>query len=1064
MRKILLMCIVAFLWSGLTFAQDRTITGKVVDESGSPLPGVNISVKGTTRGTSTDASGNFSLNILSGDELLVFSFVGYSSFEQTIGNQSNINVHLTPDTQSLNEVIVTALGINKEKRSIGYAETTIKSEELGNNVNPINALQGKIAGVNITAGSNGPGSSTRIVLRGSNSLAGNNQPVFVIDGVLSSNANNQNSDYLNNQVDYGNRGNDINPNDIESISVLKGPAAAALYGSVASNGAILITTKKGKKNGKVNINFNTGVQFSNILKLPTFQNEYGQGDRDLLKDDRRENFNWGLPFDGKERPFGQVVEGKQQLKKYEALPNNVKDFFKIGKTLTNSLSISGGNEKSTYYLSLNSQNNSGVVPTTEYDKYNMRFNGSSEFSSKFSSSISIGYTNINSSLPLGGQSSNSIYSTIIQQPRDISIVGSKDLSNHFNGTFTDENGGDRYGYYGAYVKNPYFLIDNYKSTNKVDRITGNISFVYKPIEGLTITERLGADISNDRRYQKFAKYNYKPFEESFYNNGTPLQNSWIDFGKYSEVLLNYSQLNNDLMITYNREIFKDFNIKLLLGNNVRKITQNSIFAATNVSKGLVVKDFYNLTNSNGPVDASNTLSQNTLVGFYGSADLSYKNLLYLGFTARNDNSSTLPVNNRSYFYPSINASFIFTELLGENISNIISFGKIRGSSAKVGADAGPYQLYTTYSSQDLGGNFGQTKFPLNTIPGFTRNDRIGNDKLTPEFTTSSEVGTELGFFKNRLNFDLTYFKTKSTNQIVNAPIPASSGYLSKLINTGEINNEGLEISLRGTPIQTNSGFKLNLYGTFTKVKNTVVSIKEGLEQIILGGFSSMNVVAAVGKPYGSFYGLDFQRDPSGKVVVDNATGQPIPGPNRYFGSYLPNYQASLGASFAFKGISLNVLFDTKQGGQFYSGTKAGMDFVGTSLETTQNNRKDYVFPNSVIQNKDGSYTDNTSLTFHPYTYYTTSVLQPSQHLIDASYIKFREAALNYSIPNRFLLKTPFTSISASVFGNNLFIWTPKQNQYSDPEINSQGASNAQGFEFYANPSLRNYGFRLNLSF
>ena len=1066
MRKILLMCIAALFWTGIAFAQDRTITGKVIDETGSPLPGVNVSVKGTTRGVATDVSGNFSLNISNDDKLLLFSFVGYRSIEQSIGNQSVINVSLSSENQSLNEVIITAQGISKDKKSLGYAATSINSDEIGQNTNPINAIQGKIAGANITAGSNSPGSSSRIVLRGPTSFAGNNQPVFVIDGVISSNANTQNTDYLNNQVDYGNRGNDINPNDIESISVLKGPAAAALYGSIASNGAILITTKKGKKNGKMNINFSTGIQFSNILKLPTFQNEYGQGDVDKLKDDRRENFSWGLPFDGKERPYGQIVNGKQQLKKYEALPNNVKDFFQIGKTLTNSLSLSGGNEKSTYYLSLNSQNNTGVIPTSEYNKYNLRFNGSSEFSKNFSSSVSIGYTNINSKLPLGGQT-NSIYNSIIQQPRDIPIVDQKDLNNPFNGTFTGADGTDYYGYYGAYSKNPYFLLENYKNTNKVDRITGNFSLIFKPFEGLSVTERVGADIYSDRRYQKFAKYNYLPFEP-FYTDANKT-NSWIDPGKYSENLINYSQFNHDLIFTYNKDLSNNFSLKLLAGNNIRKTVQNRSLVSTNATNGLVLKDYYNLSNSNGPLDApisnnENSIFENSLVGFYGEANISYKSMLFLGVTGRNDISSTLPKNNNSYFYPSVNGSFVFTELLGNGtVSDIISFGKIRSSWAKVGADASAYLLNTTYSSQDITGNFGNTRFPLNSIPAFTRNDRIGSSNLQPEFTKSFEIGTELGFFKNLLSVDVTYFKTSSTNQIVNAPIAASTGYTSITINAGEMKNEGIEIAVRATPIKTESGFKWDVFGTFTKVKNSVVSINQGLEQLNLGGLSSMAIVAAVGKPYGTFYGVDYQRDPNGNTVIDNQTGLPVTGPNRYFGSYLPNYQASLGSTFTFKNFSLNVLFDTKQGGQFYSGTKNTMDFVGTSTETTQNGRKDYIFPNSVIQNADGTFTNNTNITFHPYTYYTNTI-QASQHLIDASYIKFREASLSYAIPSNFLKKTPFTAISASIFGNNLFIWTPKQNEYSDPEINSQGASNAQGFEFNANPSLRNYGFRVNMNF
>ncbi len=1056
MKKILLLCSSILFTIGQLLAQDQLITGKVTDATeGSSIPGVSVTVKGTTRGSITDAQGAYSISVPTGGQTLVFSFVGYRTTEIQVAGQSTINVSLQSDTRQLNEVVVTAQGISRDKKSLGYATASISSEELGQNTNPINALQGKVAGLNITAGSNGPGSSSRIVLRGPTSFTGTNQPIFVIDGIPMSNDNNRNDDALNNQVDYGNRGNDINPDDIESISVLKGPAAAALYGSIASNGAIMITTKKGKKNGSTAVNFSTGMQFSSILKLPDFQNEYGQGDVDFLKDDRRENFSWGLPFDGKERPWGQVINGKQKLKIYEALPNNVKDFFNIGKTLTNSLSISGGTEKTNYYVSLNTLNNKGVVPTTTYNKYGIRFSGSSEFSSKFSSNISVGYTRIDSKLPLGGQG-NSVYSSVIQQPRDISIVDLKDLSDPFNGTFVGSDGVEYYGYYGGYTKNPYFLLENFKNTNKVDRVTGNIALNYKPIVGLTITERIGADIYSDRRFQKFAKYSYKPVDPSYAGNDQNYN------GKYGEDVINYSQINHDLMVSYEKTIAETFGLKFLVGNNIRKTVFSQLRAATNTSGGLIVKDYYNLENSNGPVVSSNTLEERALVGFYGEANLSYKNFAFIGVTARNDISSTLPLANRSYFYPSVNGSFVFSEFLGK-ASKILSFGKLRANWASVGADAPPYRLNTTYSLQSLSGSFGETVFPLNDIPAFTRNNRIGNNKLKPEFTKSFEVGTELGFLQNKINLDVTYFITRSTNQIISVPQAPSSGYTQYTFNAGDMKNTGLEVTLRATPIQSASGFKLDVFGTFTKVKNEVLSINDGVNQVLLGGFSGMSIVAAVGRPYGTFYTEDYKRDPAtGNVVVDNETGLPLVGENAYFGSYLPDYQASFGTTLSYKGLTLNMLFDTKQGGYFYSATKDGMDFVGTAKETTQNGRQPSIYPNSVIE-VDGKYVPNTSVTFNPYTYYTNNI-NASQHLIDASYVKFREASLTYVLPAVWVKKTPFNALSVSVYGNNLFIWTPEENQYNDPEINSEGSSNTQGFEYYANPSLRNYGFRLNVSF
>ncbi len=1076
MKKQVLLVLLSFLVAlQSTWAQNQTITGRVTSAAeGTALPGVNVLIKGTNTGTTTGADGSYSITA-SPEATLVFTFIGFNSQEILVGNRSTINVALAENVSQLGEVVVTAVGITREKKSLGYATTQLSNDDLlqGQNTNPINALQGKVAGLNINAGGNGPGSSSRIVLRGPTSFTGNNQPLFVIDGMIVSNSNFRSTnsagteETLDNQVDYGNRGNDLNPQDIESVSVLRGPAAAALYGSAASNGAIIITTKRGQS-GTMAITLNSNVQFSDILKLPDFQNQFGQGDVDNVKDDRRENFSWGLPFDGQERPYGQVINNQQKLKRYEALPNNVRDFFNLGKTYNNTLSIGGGNDKNTYYLSLGSQNSSGVVPTTEYNKYSIRLNASSEFSEKFSSSVSFNYINVNSTPANGGQG-DAFYQQIIGTPRDISIVDLKDLSDPFNSVFTGPDGTQYYGYYGAYTKNPYFLLENNRNNNKVDRVTGNFALTYKPIEGLDITERIGGDVFSDRRYQRFAKYEYVPIDPLY------VDNDWVAVGRYSEDIINYSFINHDLIATYTRNLTPDVNLRVLAGNNIRKTVSNRTFAQTNPSTGLVVAGLYTLSNSDGPIDAASTIQENFLMGFYGEVGVSYKDLLFLNVTGRNDWSSTLPRANRSFFYPSVSGSFVFSQLLGEGIQNVLSFGKLRSSWARVGNDAPPYRLTSVYvsrSSQDITGDFGSTRFPLNNVPAFTQGDRIGNNALTPEFTTSFEIGTELGFLNNRLNLDATYFNTRSTDQIVNVPVSPSSGFQTRTMNAGEMKNEGIELAVRATPLQTPSGFKLDVYGTFTKVKNSVVSISEGVEQISVNpggaGLANMYVVATVGKPYGTFYGAGALRDPAtGRVVIDPLTGLPITDPtNRYFGSYLPDYQASLGATLSYKGFTLNALFDTKQGGYFYSNTREDQAFVGTSPETVQNNRQDYVFPNSVYQAPDGSYVPNTEITFHPYTYYTNIIGQnkiPEFNLVSASYVKFREASLNYTFPSRLFEKTPLSGVTVGVFGNNLFIWTPKENTYADPEINSQGASNVQGFEFSATPSLRNYGFNVRLT-
>ncbi|MBO9730715.1 MAG: SusC/RagA family TonB-linked outer membrane protein [Chitinophaga sp.] len=1047
----------------LTFAQQK-ITGKVTaQEDGSALPGVSVRIKNTNTGTATDPKGNYSITASQG-EVIVFSFIGYNDQEITVTGATKYNVSLQSVRTALTEIVVTGQGVKREKRSLGYAVATINKEDIGDNTSPINALTGKVAGLNITSGY-APGASSRITLRGPTSFSGNNQPVFVVDGIPVSNDNIRNADFLNDQVDYGNRGNDINPNDIESITVLKGPAAAALYGSIASNGAILITTKKGKKNSPAQINFSSSYQLSEILKYPTFQNQFGEGNLDGIPDDRRENFSWGEPFDGKERPWGQVINGKQQLKKYEAIPDNVKHFFDKGQTFNNNLTVSGGNEKSTYFLSVGALNNKGIIPTTNYNKYSVRVSGSSEFSEKFSSQASVGYTNISSQLPLGGQT-NSTYASIFQQPRDAPIVDFKDLSNPYNGTFTGADGTAYYGYYGAYTKNPYFLIQNYKNNNTVERVQGTVSLSYKPIAGLDITERIGADIYSDRRYEKGAKYFYQPFDP-FY--GT---NNWSDNGKYSQDVNNYSQINHDLIITYTRALTKDLNMKVLGGNNVRMVTSNNLFAATNTNGGLIVPDFYNLDNSKGPINSTNTLTQRRLYGFYGEADFDYKNMLFLGGTIRNDISSTLPTNNNSYVYPSVNAAFVFSELYKDNaFSDILSFGKVRVSYAKVGADAPAYRLQTTYTKTDISADFGEILFPItsngNIVPGFSRRTLIGNPDLKPEFTSSFEVGTELSFLKNMINLDVTYYNTKSTNQIVDVPIPNSSGFSFKTMNVGQMTNKGLEIGLKATPVNTSYGLRVDLFGTYSHLDNNVDYINGDLQQVAISagisGTTAMSQVAAKGKKYGTFYGTGLKVDDNGHVVIDKATGLPIANATRYFGSYLPDYMASFGGSISYKGFMLKFLFDTKQGGVFYSNTKSLIDFGGYALETAANNRQDYVFPNSVYDDGTGKMVPNTSIKFHPYNYWT-NVKPAGEDIIDASYIKLREASIGYTFSQSMLKRTPFTKLGIVLYGNNLFLWVPGSNKFADPEINGQGASNVQGYEFLSNPSLRNMGIKVDVSF
>lgn len=1066
MRKVITLfaLILAFV-SLQVHAQDRTITGKVISSQDNlGIPGVSVVEVGNSKnGTVTDIDGKYSVKVSATATQIQFSSMGMKTMVVKLGASNSVDLTMEPDAKKLNEVVVTANAITREKRSLGYATQQVSSVELreGQNTNVIGALQGKIAGVNVSSNSGAVGSSNRIVIRGGTSLTGNNQALLVVDGIPIDNANNRTGDDLNNQVDYGNRGNDINPEDIESISVLKGPAAAALYGSRASNGAIMITTKKGKKatagtgKSKTDVTFNSNLTFSSVLKLPEFQNQFGQGDVDNVYNDRRENFSWGEAFNGELRPWGQEINGTQRVKPYSAIENNIKDFFQTGITANNSVAFSGGSEKSTYYMSIGATNNKGVVPTSSYDKYNVRFNGSSELSNHLTSSINVNYTNISSVLPTGGQKEASIYDQLLQTPRDIPITESEDLTNIFNG-YDDIT--HTYGFYGAYTTNPYFVLNNFKNTNDVDRILGNFAVTYSKWSWLSITNRFGGDIYSDRRYQKWKKYEYAPIDGFYAGNDQVFQ------GKYSEDLFNLTSYVNDLMLNFNHKFSEKIKGTLVLGQNVRQSTLLNTTAQTNAQGGLALPDFYNLSNSNGKASVVNSSIKSRNVGYYADLNLSYSNYLFLGVTARADKSSTLPTDNNSYFYPSVNGSFVFSELMKESArEKWMSYGKIRASYAKVGNSAPAYVTGNKFDKTLIDGGWGSTQFPLGDVIGYSVFNQLGNPELKPEYTTAFEIGTELGFFKDRITVDFSYYQNNSKDQIIPLALAPSTGFTSRYINTGEVQNTGIELAIKGTPILTKGGLKVELFATYTKNTNEVVSLYQGVDQLIIGGFSQMAIVAQVGKPYGAFYGIDLLTDPQGHVVVDENSGLPKTTTNLiYKGNYQPDFLASFGTNITYKGWTLNALFDMKSGGLFYSRNKDIMDFVGTSKETTTNNREDYVWENSVIQNADGSYSTNT-VPFHQYDYYT-AVIPAGQHLVDASYVKLRELAIGYTFPSKWLDKTPFGSATLGVFGNNLFIWTPESNEFGDPEQNSSGSSNAQGFDFTSNFSQRNYGVNLRVTF
>lgn len=1074
MKKKLLFLISALLlltgseaWSQAA----RTITGKIVDETGFGYPGASVSVKNSEAKTVSDFDGNFTINVPEGGNVLVISAASYADKEAPI-TSSPMRITLAPEARQLTGAVVTALAIKREKRELGYSATTLSNEELneGNNVSALSAITGKTAGVNISSTTGGPGGSTRVVLRGEKSITGSNNALIVVDGVITNNGSREQGVSSLEQVDFGNRGNDVNPDDIESITVLKGPAAAALYGSAGANGAIMITTKSGKNNKgskKTQMTFGSSFTISEVLKLPTLQNEYGQGNiyQGGFPDDRRENFSWGAPYDGQLRPWGQVINGQQKVKPYAAQKDNVRNFFKKGLTSENYLSLAGGSDKSTYFISLSTLNNTGIVPNTFYNKYSVRFNGSTDLGNNFYSNVNVNYLNIYSRVEASGQATGSVVDNLFGTPRDIPVQELKNLDNVFSSVgSTDSAGVQRYGYYGAYTDNPYFLAKNYDNRSRTDRILGSATIGYK--KGiLDIFNRIGVDMVADRFTQKTPKYNYIAYDD-FWSDNPKTSN-----GGFSEVNSNQLLVNNDLIANLTIPLSEKLTFESLLGTNLQ-ISNNTTLSGVidPSSNGLVIPEYYNLGNNQGPVTTSNSTFRTRRVSAYGSMRLNYDRRLFLEMTGRNDFTSTLAPGNQSFFYPSITGSWVFTEGVDNDFTRkILNYGKLRAAYASVGNGANAYANNNSgYIPASINSGFGTTTFPFNGVPGFGLQNSVGNPDLRPERTNSYETGLELSFLKSRLTVEATIYSARTVDQIIAIPVAPSTGFTSRIVNVGEVENRGLELAVRATPIVTRSGFKWELFGTYYKNQNKVLSLTNGVSQIVVGGFSGLSIVAQVGKPYGAMYGIDLLRDSvSGRVIVDTGTGIPLrTSTTVYKGTYQPKFIASWGTTLRFKSLSLNLLFDTKQGGKYYNHNKRNLAFNGTSYESAAGGRDERVWPNSVYDaTGNGDYVENTNYEFLPYDFYTNDAQTISGiQVIDASYVKLREASLTWNLPSRWFDKKYVGGASLGVFGNNLYIWTAKENRFGDPEQNSGGASNEQGFDFSSRPSLRNYGINLKVNF
>lgn len=1033
MKGILPLCICLLL--SVTLYAQRTVTGKVTDSSGSPLGNVSVQVRNSNVGTKTNDAGVFSIQLPEHRSTLVFSYIGYESREVDAAHHGTLNVSLATSRNNMQEVVVTALGITRDKRSLGYATQTVKGEELVDRgeVNLVNALQGKLAGVDITGASGSAGASANINIRGITSFNGNNQPLFVVDGIPISNDVDRTGNTLQDQQP-ANRALDLNLNDIESVNVLKGPAAAVLYGSRASSGAIVITTKRGTAGrGKVKITATSSYTQQEMYGFPQFQNEYGQGTSGQFN--ATSTSSWGPKFGSTPTLANGLLTTTGQAVDYRAYPTNIIDFFETGNILENSVNVNSGDARQNLNFSVSNTDQKGILPNSGFDRTNLAFKFNSYLTDKFKVGASVDYI---ISKQLGITHGNGATSALFQL---FSVPRSFDLA-FYKEHYKNPDGSNNWPL-NTTRDNPYFAAYEDPVTSKVNRTIGNVSLGYDINNWLNVSYRLGIDAYTDRRKKITAVG----------SNAAPGGQ-----GRVLEDNFFRSELNGDLIITAKRDnLFSGINANFTLGQNINnRIFQNSWIQADSLS----IPGYYNVANGSRFDQSGESNTVRRLLGYYGQIALSYENYLFLELTGRVDQSSTLPIKNNTYFYPGVAASFVFTDALRLQ-SNILTYGKLRASFAKVGKDADPYLLDNVYVLGGFGNNVAQFTFPFGVIPGWSASSRIANDELTPEFTSSYEAGINLGFFRNRITLDATYFYTSSTNQILNVAIPASTGYLTKTSNVGEMTNKGIELLLTATPVSTRN-FSWDISANFTRIRNKVVEIGGGVTVFSINGNRFTGALPSVveGQPYGVVVGNKWQRSPDGQLIINPATGIPngtdagvvIANPNRDFIAGLTN-------SIKYKNFSFSVLVDYKQGGDIVSWGAIALRNNGSLKETGVDRDQPRIFP-GVIKLADGKFVPNTIQI--PAQTYWQAMGQTSGAgdlgVFDATVMRLREVTVSYDIP----VKKFISRARVTFFGRNLFFYAP--NSPFDTEINHQGAGNLRGLELQSNPNVRNIGVSLKLTF
>jgi len=1044
--RVLLTLLMALMMQ-ISFAQQRAVSGTVKDEGGFPIPGVNVLIKGTTSGTQTDLDGKFTIQATPTD-VLVFSYIGMKSRE-SLAVSTTLNITLADEATELEGVVVTAFGIKRNPKDLGYSVSSIKNTDVTENSEPdlVRAINGKVPGVNVNVSTGVAGAANQITIRGITSLTGNTQPLIIVDGVAYSSTEVTTSSQVTGGGGYESALSSLDPNDIASINVLKSTAASALYGSRAMNGVIVITTKSGSPgsntNNKMSVNFSNGTYFENIANLPDYQNTYGAGSNFQYSN---ANGSWGPRFDSLETiptwlnlanafpdQFGPTVP-------YVAKPNNVKDLFRTGTVLENSLNLNYTGENGNFNVTVSDLDQNGYIPYNTYDRTSFSTGGTFKLKNGLTVGGNMSYSTTEQ---VGGFFGETQYDGASSSfARTLFLARNWDFNLPYEDPITGASVVPNAGY-----DHPLWSLQHDQITTNTQRTVVGVNLSYAFNDNISASYRLGINKYNlDRREIRD-------------------KNSRADQGVGSITADQFTNedIESTLLVNFNYKLSDKIGFQGILGNNV---FQNSTTRTAFYGRELIVDDVYSLRNALTVTNLADGTTRKRTVGVFADATFSYDEWLFLNGTARNDFSSTLPTNNRSYFYPSGSLSLILTEALKLD-SKVLTFAKLRTSYAKVGRDTGAEQL--------------SRNFLLNNA--YNKNPAVGNPPtltdldLKPEFANEFEIGTDLEFFNRRIAVDFTYYNKKAQDLILPVKPPTSSGYLEYFTNGASMTNKGIEIGLTLVPVQTEN-FKWTWTTNFTKNKNEVTKLYPGLDRTQLD--PNEVAYAIPGQPFGVFYGTRFARDEQGNYLINQATGGIVQDPELgIIGDPNPDFKMNFINSFTYKGLTLRAQIDWKEGGDVSSSTIESLLGRGVTKDT-ENREVTHVIPGfygnndgTPVLDANGNKIPNTTqvstfeLYFSPSGSNTFAINSVDEaRVYDGTVYRLRELSLTYDLPAKWLERTPFGRVSFGFIANNLWYWAPNVPKYTnfDPETTSYGSTNLQGIEVSAAPTAKRYGFRLNLSF